>query len=91
LAPVCKPRYLLQVARSFATRVVGRLKTGSDAFLETGNPPTVAVCDQRYVFNPLAMNRDLDPSGSCYCDRGASNGVRNCRPTWPATDGLSSD
>jgi murein L,D-transpeptidase YafK len=41
------------------------LKTGSDAFLETGNPPTVAVCDQRYVFNPLAMNRDLDPSGSC--------------------------
>ena len=41
------------------------LKTGSDAFLETGHPPTVAVCDQRYVFNPLAMNRDLDPSGSC--------------------------
>jgi murein L,D-transpeptidase YafK len=41
------------------------LKTGSDAFLETGQPPTVAVCDQRYVFNPLAMNSDLDPSGPC--------------------------
>jgi murein L,D-transpeptidase YafK len=41
------------------------LKTGSDAFLETGHPPTVAVCDQRYVFNPLAMNTDLDPSGPC--------------------------
>jgi murein L,D-transpeptidase YafK len=27
------------------------LKTGSDAFLATGRPPTVAVCDQRYLFN----------------------------------------
>jgi murein L,D-transpeptidase YafK len=44
------------------------LKTGGDAFLETGQPPTVAVCDQRYVFNPLAMNRDLDPSGPCPSD-----------------------
>src|SRR5499427_720986 len=41
------------------------LKTGNDAFLETGQPPTVAVCDQRYVFNPLAINSDLDPSGPC--------------------------
>jgi murein L,D-transpeptidase YafK len=40
------------------------LKTGSDAFLETGYPPTVAVCDQRYVFN-LLMNTNLDPSGPC--------------------------
>jgi murein L,D-transpeptidase YafK len=38
------------------------LKTGNDAFLEGGQPPTI-VCDQRYVFNPLAMNRDLGPSG----------------------------
>jgi murein L,D-transpeptidase YafK len=44
------------------------LKTGNDAFLETGQPPTVAVCDQRYVFNPLAMNWDLDPSSPCPSD-----------------------
>jgi murein L,D-transpeptidase YafK len=45
------------------------LKTGSDAFLETRQPPIVAVCDQRYVFNPLPMNSDLDdPSGSCLPD-----------------------
>jgi murein L,D-transpeptidase YafK len=36
------------------------LKTGSDAFLATGRPPTVAVCDQRYVFN--AAIADCDPS-----------------------------
>ena len=30
-----------------------------------GQPPTVAVCDQRYVFNLLTMNTDLDPSGPC--------------------------
>jgi murein L,D-transpeptidase YafK len=41
------------------------LKTGSDAFLETGQPPAVAVCDRRYVFSPSAMNSDLDPSGPC--------------------------
>jgi murein L,D-transpeptidase YafK len=41
------------------------LKTGSDAFLETGQAATVAVCNQRYVFNPSAMNSDLDPSGHC--------------------------
>ena len=41
------------------------LKTGNDAFLEGGQPPTVAVCDQRYVFNPITIDRDLDPSGPC--------------------------
>jgi murein L,D-transpeptidase YafK len=40
------------------------LKTGSDAFLEARHPPTVAVCDQRYVFNP-STNTVLDPSGPC--------------------------
>jgi murein L,D-transpeptidase YafK len=40
------------------------LKVGSDAFLATGRPPTVAVCDQRYVFNP-AVTGDLDPNASC--------------------------
>ena len=38
------------------------LKTGSDAFLATGRPPTVAVCDQRYVFNPAFTDRNCDPS-----------------------------
>jgi murein L,D-transpeptidase YafK len=41
------------------------LKTGSDAFSEAGRPPTVAVCDQRYVFNPLVTSKDLDPSAPC--------------------------
>jgi murein L,D-transpeptidase YafK len=40
------------------------LKIGSDAFLANGRPPTVAVCDQRYVFNPVATG-DLDPNASC--------------------------
>jgi murein L,D-transpeptidase YafK len=55
------------------------LKTGSDAFLETGQPPTVAVCDQRYVFNPLTMNADLDPSGPCPPD---INVTPDVAPVW---------
>jgi murein L,D-transpeptidase YafK len=38
------------------------LKTGSDAFLATGRPPTVAVCDQRYVFNAAITDKDCDPT-----------------------------
>jgi hypothetical protein len=74
------------------------LKTGSDAFVETGQPPMVAVCDQRYLFNSLAMNTDLDPSGPCPPDinvtadlptiRAASIGVRNWCPR-PAVGRLS--
>jgi murein L,D-transpeptidase YafK len=41
------------------------LKTGSDAFLATGRPPTVAVCDGRYVFNPAVEVDDLDPTAPC--------------------------
>jgi len=41
------------------------LKTGSDAFHATGRPPTVAVCDRRYVFNPAAAADDLDPNSPC--------------------------
>ena len=41
------------------------LKTGSDAFLNTGRPPTVAVCDRRYVFNPAVEVDDLDPTAPC--------------------------
>jgi murein L,D-transpeptidase YafK len=40
------------------------LKIGSDAFVANGRPPTVAVCDQRYVFNPVVIG-DLDPNASC--------------------------
>jgi murein L,D-transpeptidase YafK len=40
------------------------LKMGSDAFFATGRPPLVAVCDQRYVFNPVVSD-SLDPSGPC--------------------------
>jgi murein L,D-transpeptidase YafK len=28
------------------------LKSGDDAFFATERPPSVTVCDQRYVFNP---------------------------------------
>jgi murein L,D-transpeptidase YafK len=55
------------------------LKTGSDAFLETGQPPMVAICNQRYVFNPLAMNSDLDPSGPCPPDINATTDVAATR------------
>jgi murein L,D-transpeptidase YafK len=41
------------------------LKMGSDAFFATGRPPSVAVCDQHYVFNPPVSVNDLDPSAPC--------------------------
>jgi murein L,D-transpeptidase YafK len=41
------------------------LKMGSDAFFATGRPPSVAVCDQHYVFNPGVTVNDLDPSAPC--------------------------
>jgi murein L,D-transpeptidase YafK len=41
------------------------LKSGDEAFFVTGRPPSVAVCDQRYVFNPMVTNSDLDPSAPC--------------------------
>lgn len=40
------------------------LKSGNDAFLATGRPPSVAVCDRRYVFN-LDGAEDLDPDAPC--------------------------
>jgi murein L,D-transpeptidase YafK len=40
------------------------LKVGSDAFLATGQPPTVVICDRRYVFNPFVTG-DFDPNASC--------------------------
>jgi murein L,D-transpeptidase YafK len=55
------------------------LKTGSDAFLETGQPPIVFVCDQRYVFNPLPMNSDLDPSVSCPPDTNVTTDAAQIR------------
>jgi murein L,D-transpeptidase YafK len=41
------------------------LKTGSDAFVATGRPPTVRVCGRRYVFNAALIDNDLDPSAPC--------------------------
>ena len=41
------------------------LRTGSDAFHATGRPPTVAVCERRYVFNPVVIDDDLDASSPC--------------------------
>jgi len=41
------------------------LKQGSDAFLATGRPPKVAVCSQRYVFNPVLADKDLDSRAPC--------------------------
>jgi murein L,D-transpeptidase YafK len=41
------------------------LKKGSDAFLAMGRPPTVGVCGQRYVFNSVLADNDLDPRGPC--------------------------
>jgi murein L,D-transpeptidase YafK len=43
------------------------LKAGSDAFLATQRPPIVAVCDRRYVFNPLGAG-DYDPNAPCPLD-----------------------
>ena len=41
------------------------LKKGSDTFLATGQPPKVAICGQRYVFNPVVANNNLDPRAPC--------------------------
>jgi murein L,D-transpeptidase YafK len=41
------------------------LKDGSDEFSLTGRPPKVAVCDHRYVFNPVLADNDLDASAPC--------------------------
>jgi len=30
-----------------------------------GRPPTVGVCGQRYVFNPVLADNDLDPRAPC--------------------------
>jgi murein L,D-transpeptidase YafK len=40
------------------------LKAGSDAFSTVEQPPRVAVCDRRYVFNP-SVAADPDPSAPC--------------------------
>jgi murein L,D-transpeptidase YafK len=41
------------------------LKNGSDAFLATGQPPKVAVCGQRYVFNRFWPMTIPDPHAPC--------------------------
>jgi murein L,D-transpeptidase YafK len=47
------------------------LKSGDDAFFATGQPPSVAVCDRRYVFNP-AVTDTFDPSSPCLPDMNSS-------------------
>jgi murein L,D-transpeptidase YafK len=58
------------------------LKAGSDAFLTTERPPRVAVCDRRYVFNPV-VGSDLDPSAPCPVDIN-SRAVAEAIPPSPA-------
>jgi murein L,D-transpeptidase YafK len=40
------------------------LTSGDDTFFATGRPPSVAVCDQRYVFNPMLAD-NVDPNAPC--------------------------
>jgi len=54
----------------------GMLKSGDDAFLATGRPPSVAVCNRRYVFN-LDGAEDLDPNAPC--PPGIATNVANLR------------
>ena len=41
------------------------LKAGSDLFAETGLPPRVAVCDQRYTFTPASLDGARPVARSC--------------------------
>ncbi len=41
------------------------LKVGYDHFELTKTPPTVAVCERKYVFNQISANGRLSPSGQC--------------------------
>jgi murein L,D-transpeptidase YafK len=52
------------------------LKSGDDAFFVTGRPPSVAVCDQRYVFNPMVTD-NFDPNAPC--PPGVTTNVANVR------------
>ena len=54
----------------------GMLKSGDDAFLATGRPPSVAVCDRRYVFN-VDGGENLDPNAPC--PPGIASNVANVR------------
>ena len=61
------------------------LKTGSDAFAEAERPPAVAVCAQRYVFNPPFPSKDLDPSNPCPSgtDPAATAALQSLAPKTP--------
>ena len=52
------------------------LKSGEDAFLATRRPPSVAVCDRQYVFNPMITD-SLDPDSPC--PPGVTTNVANAR------------
>jgi murein L,D-transpeptidase YafK len=61
------------------------LKDGSDAFFLTGRPPRVAVCDHRYVFNPILVETDLDASAPC--PPGIDSAVAAAQSPQPAASG----
>jgi murein L,D-transpeptidase YafK len=52
------------------------LKTGDDAFFATAQPPSVAVCDRTYVFNP-GVTDNLDPGAPC--PPGVTTNIANVR------------
>ncbi len=56
------PRVRPSKLRSLRVPLCDLYPCGSDAFLATGQPPKVAVCGQRYVFNAAD---DLDPRAPC--------------------------
>ena len=63
------------------------LKAGSDAFLATERPPRVAVCDQRYIFNP-AVQGDFDPSDPCPIGIGSTQIAGALQPSEESLRGL---
>jgi murein L,D-transpeptidase YafK len=73
------------------------LKSGNDAFVATGEPPRVAVCDRRYVFNAVMVNPVLNPAlagaageldPSAPCPLGIAPAMAQAQP--PAASGLVS-
>jgi murein L,D-transpeptidase YafK len=75
---------MIQHARSPNTSFWKMLKTGSDLFETTRRPPSVSLCDHRYVFRTEAADGDLDTSAFCASNRGPlpvseKNGVAPAR------------
>jgi murein L,D-transpeptidase YafK len=52
------------------------IKSGDDTFFATGRPPSVAVCDQRYVFN---VDGAESPDTNASCPPGVTKSVAKLR------------